>query len=149
MQTREHYRTVAQPGMEPWGFYTCGDAAYMARADALQRMDWLPTYDSAGGHSLGIECKVFGTYVAYINECLVSGQPCCRTLACLGAAAAETPLQPFSCAAVALPACLQPVAHTALKARSTCVGSSHSEHPTQPLWPLHCLPHQRAPISRG
>ena len=75
MQTREHYRTVAQPGMEPWGFYTCGDAAYLARADALQRMGWLPDYNHAGGHALGIECKVFGSYVGYINECLVSGAP--------------------------------------------------------------------------
>ena len=64
---------MAQPGMEPWGFYTCGEAAYLARADALQRMGWLPDYSHAGGHALGIECKIFGHYVGHINECLVSG----------------------------------------------------------------------------
>lgn len=73
LQLQESFCQSILPGYEAWGYGASANAAFIVRADALQAVNWFPTYSTDVGLALGIELKIARFLAKFHNEALVKG----------------------------------------------------------------------------
>ena len=69
------------PGYEALGYCAPSSSAFVVRADALQKCNWLPMHTRASHLALGQELKLQEYLSCFINEPLAVGE-CCAALCC-------------------------------------------------------------------
>ena len=69
------------PGYEALGYCAPSSSAFVVRADALQKCNWLPMHTRAFHLALGQELKLQEYLSYFINEPLAVGE-CCAVLRC-------------------------------------------------------------------
>ena len=76
------------PGYEALGYCSPSNSAFIVRADALQKCNWLPMYSRAFHLALGQELKLQQLLCHYLNMPLAVGMPAAAAAAFAAAAAA-------------------------------------------------------------
>lgn len=107
------------PGYEALGFCAPSSSAFVVRADALQKCNWLPMYTRAPHLALGQELKLQEYLSHYISEPLAVGMCPALSPAALGPAA----LGPAALAALGS-AALSPAALGSAALGSATLGSA-------------------------
>lgn len=74
------------PGYEALGYCSPSNSAFIVRADALQKCNWLPMYSRAFHLALGQELKLQQFLCHYLNMPLAVGTLAAAAAAAIGAA---------------------------------------------------------------
>lgn len=73
LQLQDSFYQSIVPGYEAWGYGASANTAFIVRADALQAVNWFPTYSTDMGLALGIELKIARFLSKFHKEALVQG----------------------------------------------------------------------------